>query len=166
MQRRLPSWAAAVFSLALFATVMSTLDSYLFVAASTIGHDLVTRKLSPDQERRRTRVGLVISAILAAAGAVLFDSAVTVWHDVGSVVTSALLLPVLAVQLPQRLRFSQPGAILTMIGGGGTALIWMLLRADGAYPLGLEPLLPALALTIGCWLLDRFIVLLAATREP
>ena len=36
----LSPWMAAVFTLALFATVMSTLDSYLFLSATTIGHDV------------------------------------------------------------------------------------------------------------------------------
>ncbi len=84
----------------------------------------------------------------------LFDSVVQVWHHVGSVVTSALLLPVLAIQLPPRLRYRQTGAIAAMITGGGTALLWILLGDNGTYPLGLEPMFPALALSALCWLAD------------
>ena len=65
----LPSWLAAVFTLALFATVMSTLDSYLFLSAATVGHDLAIEKPPPDAERRRTRWGLALSALLASVGA-------------------------------------------------------------------------------------------------
>ncbi len=79
----LPPWLAAVFTLALFATVMSTLDSYLFLSAATVGHDFTATSPSPRQVRRRVRYGLALSAILASAGALLFDSAVTVWHHVG-----------------------------------------------------------------------------------
>jgi SSS family solute:Na+ symporter len=151
----LSPWAAAVFTLGLIATVMSTLDSYLFIAAATVGHDLVKQPLPPQQERRRTRFGLVLSAVLAVAGALLlFDSAIQVWHDVGSLVTSALLLPVAAIHLPQRFRFSQAGAITAMVCGALVVILWLLLRRDGVYPLALEPMLPALAATAACWLLD------------
>ena len=81
------AWIAAIFTLALFATVMSTLDSYLFLSATTVGHDAAADGISPEDERRRTRIGLAVSALLASAGALVFDSAITVWHHVGSVVT-------------------------------------------------------------------------------
>ncbi len=120
----LPSWLAAFFTLALFATVMSTLDSYLFLSAATVGHDFTTRQPSPSDDRRRVRMGLALSALLASAGALVFDSAVTVWHHVGSVVTSALLLPVVGVHLPQRWRY-RPAAATDghdRIGRGGSGL--------------------------------------------
>jgi SSS family solute:Na+ symporter len=150
----LAPWPAAIFTVGLFATVMSTLDSYLFVAAATVGHDLVRRPLQPLGERRRTRIGLVVSATVAAAGALLFDTAVQVWHDVGSVVTSALLLPVVAIHLPPRVRFSQSGAVLAMVAGSVTASVWILLRSHGSYPLSMEPMFPALAVTAVAWATD------------
>ncbi len=146
----LPPVLAAVFMVGLFATVMSTLDSYLFIAASTIGHDLWQR----GNEKTRTRIGLLISAVLAISGAMLFDSAIQVWHHVGSVVTSALLIPVVSIHLPRRLRFSGTGAITTMILGAGVATTWLMMATDSGYPLGLEPMFPALGLGGLCWLTD------------
>ena len=95
----LSPWAAAVFTVALFAIVMSTLDSYLFLSASTFGHDFWTGG-GPNGDRRRIRIGLVFSAVVAVGGTLFFDSAIDVWHHVGSVLTSSLLIPVLAVHLP------------------------------------------------------------------
>ncbi len=152
----LPAWLAAFFTLALFATVMSTLDSYLFLSAATVGHDLTTAESpSPEHERRRVRYGLVLSAVLASAGAMLFDSAVTVWHHVGSVVTSALLLPVVGVHLPQRWRFSPTAATTAMIASAAVALGWILGTSDTGYPLGLEPMFPALGVSVSVWVVDR-----------
>ncbi len=152
----LPPWAGALFIVGLFATVMSTLDSYLFIAATTIGHDFTPTGVDPGAERRRTRAGLVISAAVASCGALLFDSAVQVWHDVGSVVTSSLLLPVLAVQLPPRLRPTQNGAVSSMILAAVTATGWIVAGVDGRYPLGVEPMFPAFAVAALCLALDRF----------
>jgi SSS family solute:Na+ symporter len=151
----LSPWAAAFFTVALFATVMSTLDSYLFIAATTIGHDFARTPASSDLVRRRTRFGLLISAGLAALGAFLFSSAVQVWHDVGSVVTSTLLLPVLAIHLRPPCRPSEWGAVLAMVTAAVTACAWILLRGSSGYPLGIEPMFPALLAAGFCLVIDR-----------
>jgi SSS family solute:Na+ symporter len=150
----LSPWAAALFTVGLFATVMSTLDSYLFVAATTVGHDLSATRPTADLERRRTRWGLLISAVLAAIGAMIFTSAVQVWHHVGSVVTSALLLPVLAINLPARLRPSQAGAVSSMILAATTATAWIVLAGRDGYPFGIEPMFAALAVAACCLAAD------------
>ena len=150
----LSPWAAAFFTVALFATVMSTLDSYLFIAATTFGHDFARTPPSSDLVRRRTRFGLLISAGLAALGALLFSSAVQVWHDIGSVVTSTLLLPVLAIHLPPPWRPSEWGAVLAMISAATTACAWILLRGSSGYPLGIEPMFPALLAAGFCLVID------------
>jgi SSS family solute:Na+ symporter len=151
----LSPWLAAFFTLALFATVMSTLDSYLFLSAATIGHDLTNGEPDPQTERRRTRWGLALSALLASAGALVFDSAVTVWHHVGSVVTSSLLLPVISVHLPARWRFSPPAATAAMIAGAALAFSWIIAAGDAGYPLGVEPMFPALVMSAIVWIIDR-----------
>jgi SSS family solute:Na+ symporter len=147
----LSPWAAALFTVALFATVMSTLDSYLFIAATTIGHDITNDPGDPDRIRRRTRLGLVSSAVLAAVGALLFDSAVQVWHDIGSVVTSTLLLPVLAIHLPPAWKPSEKRAVAAMLAATTISTSWILLRSGGdSYPLGIEPMFPALIAAALC----------------
>jgi SSS family solute:Na+ symporter len=151
----LSPWLAALFTLALFATVMSTLDSYLFLAAATVGHDLARQAPDDVAERRRTRWGLALSGALAAVGALLFDSVVAVWHHVGSVVTSALLLPVVAVHLPPRWRYRSAAATTAMIGAATVAAGWILAAGDTGYPLGVEPMFPALATSAAVWLIDR-----------
>jgi SSS family solute:Na+ symporter len=150
----LPPWLAAIFTVALFATVMSTLDSYLFLAASTIGHDLKLRILRSFDETHRTRIGLAIGAALAVVGALSFRSPVQVWHHVGSVITSALLLPVLTIHLPTPWRFREWGAIVAMVGSAAVATVWILAAGESGYPLGIEPMFPALATCLGVWLVD------------
>jgi SSS family solute:Na+ symporter len=149
--------AAAFFTVGLFAIVMSTLDSNLFIAATTVGHDLSPAPSDPDVERRRTRMGLVVSALIAAVGAMVFDSVVEVWHHVGSVVTATLLVPVLAIHLPPRWKPSEGGAVVAMLTSAATATAWILLRGGNGYLLGVEPMFPALAAGFGCLLIDRYL---------
>lgn len=150
----LPEWLYALFMIGLFATVMSTLDSYLFLAAATVGHDLALDPPAEARERSRTRWGLVLSAAVAVGGALLFTSAVTVWHHVGSVVTSALLLPVLAVHLPIRWRPRHTAAAVAIVGAAITATAWIACARGGHYPLRVEPMFPALAFSALCWAVD------------
>lgn len=146
----LPALAASVVILALVATVMSTLDSYLFLAAATLAHDLSP---APDAAtaRRRVRPLLLVVAAVTWAASLWFSSAVAVWHHVGSVVTSALLLPVVAVFLPQHLRPSAGGALLMMVTAAAVAGSWLVAGGPEGWPLGVEPMFPALGAAAILW---------------
>jgi len=150
----LPPPAAALFAVGLFATVSSTAHSYLFLAAATLGHDLLPAAWR-QRERQAIALGLWLVGAAAAGLAWVLGSAVTIWHHVGSVVTSALLLPLVLAHGPARWRFSPQGAGVAV---GGTALLataWLLAAEAERYPLGLEPVFPALAFSALVWFLDR-----------
>jgi hypothetical protein len=74
---------------------------------------------------------------------------------VGSVVTSALLLPVLAVNLPARWRPGGRAALTSIVAAGTTAAAWIAIAGPDGYPLGVEPMFPALAVALTCLLGDR-----------
>jgi SSS family solute:Na+ symporter len=151
----LPPLANALFAVGLFATVMSTAHSYLFLAAATIGHDIVGRKADRD-DRSWIMLGLMISAAAAIALALALRSVVAIWHDIGSIVTSALLLPLVLAQAPQRFRFVGRWAVAAMTAAAAVSTAWILARDGvGAYPLGIEPIFPALAVSAALWLASR-----------
>ena len=87
-------------------------------------------------------------------GAIVFDSAVQVWHDIGSVVTSTLLLPVLAIHLPPPWKPSERGAVAAMVSAAAISSAWILFRDSGGYPLGVEPMFPALLTAALCLVAD------------
>jgi len=152
----LPPLANALFAVGLFATVMSTAHSYLFLAAATIGHDVAPELAGRVDQRHWTMAGLVLTGGAAVALALALRSVVAIWHDVGSVVTAALLLPLALAHAPPRWRFSRRAAPLAMAAAGAVALGWVLARTpEGAYPLGLEPIFPALAVSGLAWVLGR-----------
>jgi len=93
----LPPFALGLFYLAMIATVMSTIDSYGFIAATTIGRDVIWRLRREADEGRipfYSRIGLGVATVFAAALALAEPSVIGLWHDLGSVTTPALLLPV------------------------------------------------------------------------
>lgn len=154
-QKLLPPLLNAVFAVGLFATVSSTAHSYLFLAAATIGHDLFPPR-ARELERVRTAVALGLVGAAAAGLAWHLGSVVAIWHHVGSIVTSSLLLPLVAAHASPRLRFSPKGAVLSLFAAASVSTAWILLRTpQGDYPWGLEPVFPALLLSALIWLVDR-----------
>ena len=114
----------------MIATVMSTIDSYGFIAAATVGRDLVWRIVRGDEDRvpRWTRYGLWIATAFAAALALLSPSVVALWHDLGSIVTPTLLLPV-GTALLGRGRLGPRWTLAAMVAPFVLSLAWVLAAA-------------------------------------
>jgi SSS family solute:Na+ symporter len=148
----LPAGMIGIFALSLLTTVHSTVDSYFFISASTFGRDIVWRIFKVPESRitHYTRLGLIISAVIALAAALFFKSIVDIWHDFGSVGTPALLVPLFFAYYGKR-KMTSAVSFISVILSGTVSLIWLLSRywnADGQYWLNLEPIFPGLALSI------------------
>jgi solute:Na+ symporter, SSS family len=155
----LPPPALGLFYLAMIATVMSTVDSYGFIAAGTFGRDLIWRLRREQDESRLpfyTRIGLAVSAAFAGAFALANPSVIGLWHDIGSVTTPALLLPV-GTALLGRGRVGSRWTGVAMVAASGVSLAWVLARAfppagsPGGYPLSIEPIYAGLASSLAIY---------------
>ncbi len=150
-QQFLPVGIAGLFSVAMLATVMSTVDSYSFIAASTFSNDMLGR-LKPFAEReitKFTRIGLAISTVVALGFGLLFRSAVDIWYVFGSVGAPALLIPMLTSFVGRR-RLPAGWAFVSILASGGISLAWHLssYRASGETWYGVEPIIPGLVCSI------------------
>jgi len=148
----LPAGLLGLFALSLLATVMSTVDSYAFLCASTFSRDIVLRsfRISDGKITTYTRIGLVIAIVMAVVLALFFQSVVDIWHVFGSIGTPALLLPVISSFVGKR-RLNPNRAFASILLSGGVALVWYLSQygtASGSYWLGIEPIFPGLAVSI------------------
>jgi SSS family solute:Na+ symporter len=157
----LPPFVQGIFYLGLLATVMSTVDGYTFIGGVNFGRDLLWRlKRDPDDSRVNfySEIGFVITAVLAVLLALYFQSAVDLWHDVGSVGVPALLVPTASSYAP-RWRMRPRTAAWCIAVSGAVALAWLLTKlrpgANGAYLLGIEPIYVGLAVSALFWLGDR-----------
>ena len=144
----LPPGLLGLFALAMISTVMSTVDSYSFLAASTFSRDIVWRvfKIPDEKITLYTRIGLVLSGLIALVLALYFESVIDIWHDFGSVATPALLVPLFTAFVGKR-RMKPYASLLCIIFSGGISLIWLILGnnlADGGYFLGIAPIFPGL----------------------
>ncbi len=146
-EQLLPPVAQALFTVGMLATVMSTIDSYGFLAAITFGRDILWRlRGGRGSSTRYSRLGMLVTTVFSVALALWRESIVGLWHDLGSIGTPALLFP---LALSFRARRAAPAWILAaMLAGGGVSLIWVIAEAvTGVYPLGIRPIFPGLALS-------------------
>jgi len=154
----LPRAFQAIFLLSLFATVMSTVDSYTFVAGATIGKDFIWR-LKGGDITKHSRLGLVIAGILAVIIALYFKSVIDIWYVFGTLGTCAMVIP-LGTSFSDRWRMSKRMAMVAMIVSPMVALIWIVpnLVWDIEYFFGVDPIYPGLATSVGLFSIDKFVL--------
>jgi SSS family solute:Na+ symporter len=149
----LPPFALGIFYLAMIATVMSTVDSYGFIAATTLGRDLFGRLRGPGTEARAvvySQWGLWIAAAFATALAIAKQSVIDLWHDLGSITTPALLLPA-GTALLGRGRLVARWTWAAMTIPFAIALAWVIAKLvdpQHRYPYSIEPIYAGLATSV------------------
>jgi len=150
----LPPGILGLFYLGMIATVMSTVDSYGFIAAATIGRDLIWRLRREPDERRipgYTKIGLWVTAAFATGLALTKQSVIDLWHDLGSITTPALLIPV-GTALLGRGRIGPGWMLATIVVPMLITFAWVMAKAFGrGYPGGIEPIYVGLATSLALW---------------
>jgi SSS family solute:Na+ symporter len=103
-----PIWLG-IFIVGVLSVIISTLDSYAFISAITIGNDLL-KKFHKNESSiiRFTQIGLIITAIFSVAIALLIPSAIDIIFKSSSVAIPGLLAPIVVSYLknytiPQKL---------------------------------------------------------------
>ncbi len=78
----------------ILATILSTLDSYLFIAGTTVSFDLMPKRFKGKIYLHK--LGIVLVGIIAVLMGLLFEGNIkAVWKTLGSYSASCLLLPVM-----------------------------------------------------------------------
>ena len=157
----LPPIAQGLFLVSLFAIVMSTVDSFSFISAFTIGKDLTALlNLKQDDAHilRYTRWGLAITALLSIILAMYFTYAVDIWYMVGSFVVPALLIPLITGLYRIKLK----NVVFVMILPVTVSAFWYFHGvlhplADGyhGYIWGLDPLYPGIMTSLVLCAINR-----------
>ncbi len=153
----LPAVLKGIFFTGMIATVMSTIDSFTFLSAVTIGNDLIGRILnkrnSAGAVRRYTQFGLLVSASLAVIIAWWSRSVIDIWYTLGTLGIPALLLPVLC-SYSKKPAMSSGSVIVNMISASSVSSAWLLygyINISGGYPvypLGIEPMYPGILVSL------------------
>lgn len=154
----LPIGLKGLFFVALLATIMSTLDSYLFLSGQTLGRDLLVQLFPNIENNTLTRISTLAAALIGILLIILYPSVIDLWYVIGSVMIPGLLIPVLGVYL-RLFSLRRAWVLPTMVGSIGVSLLWLILgtvsQASGYTYLGIEPFYPGLATSILFWLMGR-----------
>lgn len=97
----LPAFWKGIFVVALLATIMSTLDSYAFISAATIGYDIINplknkfQRLKKLSEDGAIKLGLAITSVLGIFIAIIIPSAIEIVFKTASIAVPGLLIPLI-----------------------------------------------------------------------
>jgi len=153
----LPDLFKGIFLLGLFATVMSTVDTFTFISGQTLGKDFV-HKLIGGNITTLTRIGLIISGSIAILIAIFKRSIVEIWYDFGSISTAALLIP-LSASFGDKWRMRKNYAFVSIVASGSMVVIWMIggYIANSKPLFGVDTIYPGLGCSLIIFLADRLL---------
>ncbi len=118
----LPDGLRGLFLAAILATILSTLDSYLFLSGATMTHDLSPKRYR--QNRLLPVFGTILSGVFAYLLAIYFEGDIkTVWKTLGSYSAACLLLPVFLGHILKK-RVSDGQFVFTCLSGVITTTWW------------------------------------------
>ena len=121
--------AGAFFLVGLAAAAMSSLDSVLLVAASSVDHDVIAPAHESDGAMRRTRWWVLILSAVAAGLALLRARGIVEMSSFSGSMYAACFLPALVLGLFWR-RGTRRGALVSLIVGFVVSAGWFYVKAS------------------------------------
>ncbi len=122
--------AKGLFYAGLFATILSTLNSFLFLSATTFGRDLVTKIKTNSNDKsinNATKLGLLISTIISVILAYYIDSVIELWYMIGSLTIPGIIFLIFGAYYT-KLKIPKNIAFVESIAAVFSSLIWLLIR--------------------------------------
>ncbi len=128
----LGSGLKGLFYAAMFATILSTLNSFFFLSATTLGKDFIEKNVKNKASVNvtlYTRIGLVISAVISYILCLFFNSVVELWYTIGSICIPGIIFLVAGAYY-KKLKVSGKTAVAEIIIGAGFSVIWFFVRDE------------------------------------
>jgi len=106
----------------ILATILSTMDSYLFLAGTTLSYDLAPKKLKGKVKFHH--LGIILVGIISIVVSIIFKGDIkAVWKTLGSFSASCLLLPVMYGYIfPNKIKDNQ--FVFACLLGVITTAVW------------------------------------------
>ena len=142
-----------IFYAGLFATIISTLNSFLFLSGTTIGRDFIFRLSKHSSEsklKEYTVYGLIASGIIAALLAYAIPSVIQIWYTIGSICIPGMIIPVISAYYT-KIKIDNKIVLIEMILAVVFSLAWYIVRdnfSDIAVINEIEPMLVGLGVSL------------------
>lgn len=119
-----------IFYAALFATIISSLNSFLFLSATTIGRDFIYRinkDVNDIKLKQYTIYGLTLTAILAVIIALSIPSVIEIWYILGSICIPGIILLIFGAYF-DKLTVAPSIAFIEIIVAVSISVLWLIIR--------------------------------------
>ncbi|MGQ9644675.1 MAG: sodium:solute symporter family protein, partial [Ignavibacterium sp.] len=119
-----------IFYAGMFATIISTLNSFLFLSATTIGRDFFYRikpDVSDEKLKSFTSLGIILAGIISIMISYFIPSVVEIWYTIGSLFIPAII-PAVFSSYFQKLKISEKIMLLEMIIALISGTFWYFIR--------------------------------------
>ena len=138
-----------IFYAGMFATIISTLNSFLFLSATTIGRDFFYRikpSITDDKLKSFTSLGIILSGVISIAISYLISSVVEIWYTIGSLFIPAII-PAVFSSYFQKLKIPEKIMLFEMIIALLSGTFWYFIRQSFSNTIfyEIEPMLIGLA---------------------
>jgi solute:Na+ symporter, SSS family len=147
----LPTFAKGFFFIGMIATIMSTLHSFIFISATTLGNDIISKlKNTIDEKNHYSKIGLIVTSVISLIIAIYIPSVVEIWYSIGSLFIPALLISIVTSYF-KKLIIPSKYIFISMLSSFFLSLLsyiygqFNLIDGYASYPFGIEPLYPGLA---------------------
>jgi len=128
----LSSGLKGIFYAALFATIISTSNSFLFLSGTTVARDFIFRLDKKQDEsllKKYTFIGLIISGIIALVLAYLIPSVIDIWYLLGSICVPGIILPIISAYY-SKIFIKGKLIFIEMIFSVSISLLWYFVRGN------------------------------------
>jgi solute:Na+ symporter, SSS family len=146
-EKILTSGYKGIFYAALFATILSTANSFLFLSGTTISRDFIYKlKTKPIESdlKKYTIYGMLISGVLSITIAFFIPSVISIWYTIGSFCIPGIILPVISSYY-DKIRVKEKFIFLEMITAFGISVTWYLIREYAGLPSPFSEIEPMIA---------------------
>lgn len=118
-----------IFYAALFATIISTLNSFLFLSATTFGKDFISKIFKKEEAKTAyyTRIGLIVSSVIAILLAYFVQSVVNIWYLIGSICIPGVILLIFGAY-NEKFKISKEYALLEIVFSVIASITWYFVR--------------------------------------
>lgn len=150
--RILGSGLKGLFFAALIATVLSTLNSFIFLSATTFSRDFLYRINSSQNSLviKHTKIGIIITLIISIIAAYFYKSVVELWYTIGSICIPGTIFLVISSYY-QKFRVTKKVALYETLFGVASSLIWLFIRQqfiEDKYIYQIEPMIVGLFIAL------------------
>lgn len=119
-----------IFFIALLATIISTLNSFLFISATTISKDflfVISKEKDENKLKKFTLYGLIFSSVISIVIAYFVPSVIQIWYYTGSFCIPGLILIIIGAYYPN-LKVKNVVAFFELLLASAVCVTWFFIK--------------------------------------